>query len=44
MYTSKAFGGLLAAMGTMDESADVVFIHTGGQPGLFAYADAFATS
>lgn len=42
VYTAKAFAAMLAATRDMDEGASVVFLHTGGQPGLFAYADAFA--
>jgi D-cysteine desulfhydrase family pyridoxal phosphate-dependent enzyme len=40
VYTAKAFGHLLSriASGALDDSADVVFVHTGGSPGLFAYA------
>ena len=41
VYTAKAFAGLLAATDGMDPDRDMVFLHTGGQPGLFAYADAF---
>lgn len=39
VYTAKAFATLLAEPGAAD--TDVVFVHTGGQPGLFAYAAAF---
>ncbi len=42
VYTAKGFASLLAAAPRMDPEHDVVFVHTGGQPGLFAYADAFA--
>jgi D-cysteine desulfhydrase family pyridoxal phosphate-dependent enzyme len=42
VYTAKAFAGLLASAGAMDPDRDVIFVHTGGQPGLFAYTDAFA--
>ncbi len=42
VYTAKAFGDLLGASSDMDPNGDVVFLHTGGQPGVFAYADAFA--
>ncbi|MEZ5246173.1 MAG: D-cysteine desulfhydrase family protein [Acidimicrobiales bacterium] len=41
VYTAKAFASLLARTGDIDPEADVVFLHTGGQPGMFAYADAF---
>lgn len=42
VYTAKAFAALLASLPTLDPDGDVVFVHTGGQPGLFAYADSFA--
>ncbi|WP_428423432.1 1-aminocyclopropane-1-carboxylate deaminase/D-cysteine desulfhydrase [Methylibium sp.] len=37
-YTGKAFAGLcsLAELGRIDDRAPVVFIHTGGEPALFA--------
>lgn len=40
VYTSKAFAMLVAALrdGAWDTGGDVVFVHTGGSPGLFAYA------
>ncbi len=43
VYTSKAFALLLDGIerGTYDGS-DLVFVHTGGQAGLFAYADEFS--
>ena len=43
VYTGKAFGHLLArvAGGDLDPADDVVFVHTGGQPGLFAYPEVF---
>lgn len=41
VYTAKAFA-LLLETDDIDDAADVVFVHTGGQVGLFAYADAFA--
>jgi D-cysteine desulfhydrase family pyridoxal phosphate-dependent enzyme len=41
VYTAKAFASLLARTGDLDPGVDVVFLHTGGQPGVFAYADAF---
>ena len=43
VYTAKAFAMLLADDGSADD-ADVVFVHTGGQTGLFAYADAFTST
>lgn len=43
VYSGKAFAGLLAeiAKGRFTKSDRVVFIHTGGTPALFAYADEF---
>lgn len=40
VYSSKAFAHLLRAVreGELDEDRPVVFVHTGGSPGLFAYA------
>ena len=43
VYTAKAFGALIAESRHIDPESDVVFLHTGGQPGVFAYADAFTT-
>jgi 1-aminocyclopropane-1-carboxylate deaminase/D-cysteine desulfhydrase-like pyridoxal-dependent ACC family enzyme len=45
VYTAKAFGQLLRDVreGAIDEDRDVVFVHTGGSPGLFAYTGAFPT-
>lgn len=42
VYTAKGFAGLLAAVqsGLIAADADVVFMHTGGLPALFAYGDA----
>lgn len=42
-YTGKAFAGLikLSATGHFRDSGPVVFIHTGGEPALFAHAEAF---
>lgn len=39
VYTSKAFAMLLARLPSIAPDRDVVFLHTGGQAGLFAYAD-----
>ena len=39
VYTAKAFARLLDDLPALDAEADVVFVHTGGQAGLFAYAD-----
>ena len=43
VYTGKAFAGLLAriADGGIGRDETVVFVHTGGLPGLFAYVSAF---
>lgn len=40
VYSSKAFAHLLRAVrdGELDDDRPVVFVHTGGSPGLFAYA------
>jgi 1-aminocyclopropane-1-carboxylate deaminase/D-cysteine desulfhydrase-like pyridoxal-dependent ACC family enzyme len=40
VYTAKAFAGLREAIRSGEVPADstVVFVHTGGQPALFAYA------
>jgi 1-aminocyclopropane-1-carboxylate deaminase/D-cysteine desulfhydrase-like pyridoxal-dependent ACC family enzyme len=40
VYTAKAFASLLARTG-VETDGDVVFLHTGGQAGVFAYAEAF---
>ncbi|MSP83333.1 MAG: pyridoxal-phosphate dependent enzyme [Alphaproteobacteria bacterium] len=41
VYTSKAMAGLIDHIrkGTLKKGQTVVFIHTGGTPALFAYAD-----
>ena len=43
VYTGKAMAGLidLARRGAFDDGGAVVFVHTGGAPGLFAYASLF---
>ncbi|MGI9603972.1 MAG: D-cysteine desulfhydrase family protein [Acidimicrobiales bacterium] len=41
VYTAKAFALVLARLPELDPAGDVVFLHTGGQPGLFAYVDEF---
>ena len=43
VYSGKAMAGLidLIGKGQFDKDANVVFIHTGGAAGLFAYPDAF---
>jgi len=44
VYTGKAMAGLAAAArsGVIDPDEEVVFLHSGGTPGLFAAARAFA--
>lgn len=44
VYTSKAFALLMdwARRGDLDATSRVVFLHTGGTPALFAYADDLA--
>jgi len=46
VYSGKAFAGLLAMIraGTFDKDAAVLFIMTGGTPGLFAYEPAFRSA
>lgn len=41
VYTGKAMNGLLdlAATGVFSPGQNIVFLHTGGAPGLFAYAN-----
>ncbi len=43
VYTGKAFAGLvdLVRQGRFTKDQTVVFLHTGGMPGLFAYTDYF---
>jgi 1-aminocyclopropane-1-carboxylate deaminase/D-cysteine desulfhydrase-like pyridoxal-dependent ACC family enzyme len=43
VYTGKAMAGLfdMVQKGRFEKDETVVFIHTGGTPGLFAYADIF---
>lgn len=43
VYTGKAMAHLLATPDAVGDRA-TVFVHTGGSPGLFAYADHLATS
>ncbi|WP_274630748.1 D-cysteine desulfhydrase family protein [Arvimicrobium flavum] len=45
VYTGKAMHCLLAriAEGRHDNDGTIVFVHTGGIPGVFAYAEAFNT-
>ena len=41
VYTGKAMAGLIAHVrsGRIAPGSRVLFVHTGGQPALFAYAD-----
>jgi 1-aminocyclopropane-1-carboxylate deaminase/D-cysteine desulfhydrase-like pyridoxal-dependent ACC family enzyme len=41
VYSGKAFAGLLDLVrhGYFDTSERILFLHTGGAPGLFAYSD-----
>jgi 1-aminocyclopropane-1-carboxylate deaminase/D-cysteine desulfhydrase-like pyridoxal-dependent ACC family enzyme len=41
VYTGKAMAGLIALIraGRFDRDTDIVFLHTGGSFGLFAYPD-----
>lgn len=43
VYTGKAFAGVLTDLneGRIDRQAPLLFVHTGGTPGLFAYPDFF---
>ena len=44
VYTAKAMAGLIGAVrrGKIGKDENVVFIHTGGGPGLFAFSEYFA--
>jgi 1-aminocyclopropane-1-carboxylate deaminase/D-cysteine desulfhydrase-like pyridoxal-dependent ACC family enzyme len=44
IYTGKALAGLLdlAERGDLGDDRPIIFLHTGGLPGLFAHADALA--
>ena len=46
VYTGKAMAGLIADIrsGAIDPAETVVFLHTGGQPGLFAHAAELAAA
>jgi D-cysteine desulfhydrase family pyridoxal phosphate-dependent enzyme len=46
VYTGKAFAGLLglARQGQLKTGANVIFLHTGGTPALFAYRQALLAS
>jgi D-cysteine desulfhydrase/L-cysteate sulfo-lyase len=45
VYTGKAMAGLIAAVrtGLIPQDAHVAFLHSGGTPGLFHHAQAFAS-
>jgi 1-aminocyclopropane-1-carboxylate deaminase/D-cysteine desulfhydrase-like pyridoxal-dependent ACC family enzyme len=45
-YTAKALAGLIGRLGegSIEAGAGVVFVHTGGAPGLFAQSAAIARS
>ena len=39
VYTSKALAGLLAHVADGRLNGEAIFLHTGGNPALFAYAE-----
>lgn len=39
VYTGKSMAGALAIAGNRPEDENVLFLHTGGTPGIFAYAN-----
>ena len=43
VYSGKAMAGLidLVRKGTFDDCGDILFLHTGGSPALYAYLDTF---
>ena len=43
VYTGKALAGLMDHIrkGLFPEGSNVLFLHTGGSPALYAYLDAF---
>jgi D-cysteine desulfhydrase len=43
IYSGKAFGGMLfdARTGSFNSGENILFVMTGGMPGLFAYRSAF---
>lgn len=43
VYSGKAFAGVLAGLADGTLQGDVLFVMTGGTPGLYAYQPAFAT-
>ncbi len=44
VYSGKGLAGLIALIeeGRWKPDDDIVFVHTGGAPALFAYPEAFA--
>jgi len=42
VYSGKAFAGVLAGLRDGSLAGDVLFVMTGGTPGLYAYQPAFA--
>ncbi|MEL7470132.1 MAG: D-cysteine desulfhydrase family protein [Pseudomonadota bacterium] len=42
VYSGKSMAGALNIAGNRPEGENVLFIHTGGTPGIFAYGDALA--
>ncbi|MFK7941869.1 MAG: D-cysteine desulfhydrase family protein [Paracoccaceae bacterium] len=42
VYTGKCMAGALTLAGNLPSEANILFIHTGGTPGIFAYGDALA--
>lgn len=42
VYTAKAMAGFLARAGAAEPGETLLFVHTGGQPALFAYGKALA--
>ncbi|HVJ01912.1 MAG TPA: pyridoxal-phosphate dependent enzyme, partial [Sphingomonas sp.] len=43
VYSGKAFAGVLAALAEGRLTGDVLFVMTGGTPGLYAYRPAFGS-
>ena len=43
VYTGKTAAGLIGLVrsGAFEKGANVLFLHTGGSPALYAYMDAF---
>lgn len=44
VYTGKVMAGALAIAGNLASDKSVLFIHTGGTPGIFAYGDALTAN